>query len=142
MTLTIPGSRSNRMLTQRVISDLGHFYSIDADHNNRRVYKRTHGPIEVTYDSVLFEVHHSGNIILTIDKDAGTTVFSGGYHDRQGNPTSSTRELINGVMDTLEAHGKAPHVRVYISKEERQCFINVSGTVRKFDQRHPQYVIR
>lgn len=110
-TTTKPaGTRSNRQSTQLVLKHLACFYL----ENATQVKKVIIGPIRVNYDARSFEVFLSGNLILTVTKGGGVLITNGGYLDKSGNPTASTREIINGVMDTLEAQGLAPHVRAYI----------------------------
>lgn len=118
-----PGSRSNRMLTQKVLLDLGIFFSSE---NCNMLIKKIYGPIRVNYTSSLFEAHIKGNLVFAIDKTRKQMlVTNGGYFDKQGNPTASTKELLNGVFDCLEAYGFMSHCRVYT--EDDQCLIKVQN---------------
>lgn len=135
-----PGTRSNRMLTQRVITHLQRFYALEINHDDRSIHKYTFGPITTNYDNSVFEVYHSGNPILTVEKEGDIVLFTGGYHDHNGNPTSSTRELINGVMDWLEAKHKAPYVRAYINDTVGKLI--VGETEHVFNSTKSWHIIR
>jgi hypothetical protein len=60
------GSRSNRMLTQRVVNQLGNFFIFS---EKTKVIKKIYGPIRVNYNASSFEVFIQGNLILNIDKN-------------------------------------------------------------------------
>lgn len=139
-----PGSRSNRKVTQRMINCLADFCLLVPDHDNRTVFKRQIGPLNINWDSFVFEVYHSGNWIMTFEKDEErrltAVLTTGAYHDSNGNPTSSTRELINGAMDALEAHDFMPYVRAYIEDGIGQLVIE--DTVQQFNAAHPYTVIK
>lgn len=143
-TRPAPGSRSNRMLTQRLINCLADFCLLAPDHDNRTIFKRQIGPLNINWDSFLFEAHYNGNLIMTFEKDEERNLTAllttGSYHDGNGNPTSSTRELINGVMDALEAHGFMHYVRAYIEDGIGQLV--VEDAVQPFNAAHPYVVIK
>lgn len=126
----LPGSRSNRQLTQKVIRDLGSFFTYEAQD---KVSKKIYGPIRVNYNQQSFEVHIKGNLVLNIDKEnQEILVTNGNYFDKYNNPTSSTRELINGVFDALEAHNITNHVRVFL--EDKQCKICVIDDYESYER--------
>jgi len=133
------GSRSNRMLTQRVINNLGDFFSLEP---SSKVHKKIYGPIRVNYNYDTFEVHIKGNLVLVIDKqNKDILVTSGGHFDKYGHPTASTRELINGIFDTLEAHSITDHVRVYVDNEGcKICVITEEDSYEHpLDAKHCNY---
>jgi hypothetical protein len=107
---TSPGSRSNRKSTQVVLKHLACFYLEPVAETKKVII----GPIRLTYNSQEFTARISGNLVLTIKKNDNIIITNGGYLDGKGNPTAATRELINGIMDTLEAQKLAPYVRAYI----------------------------
>lgn len=104
-----PGIRSNRQSTQRVLTHVASFYLGVSE-----LHKAIIGPIRLQYDHQQFSARINGNLVLILKKGGNAVVTNGGYLDAKGNPTAATRELINGVFDTLEAQGLAPHVRAYV----------------------------
>lgn len=109
----IAGTRSNRQSTQMVLKHLNNFNAVNSD----QLKKILIGPIRINYDYNNFEVYLKGNLVLTVTKNTGVLITNGGYLDKNGNPTASTRELINGIMDALEAKGLAPYTRAYIENK-------------------------
>lgn len=134
-----PGQRSNRKLTQQVLHHLKMFYQTMCMTSPIKVQQ---GPLQMNFCSRVFELYHSGNPILTVEKEGDVVLFTGGYHDKQGNPTATTRELINGVLDFLETKKAVLHSRVHLDKNTNQCYLNVQGIDVRFDAEHSWYVLR
>lgn len=114
---TAPGKRSNRMHTQRILVSLERFLLLAVDHDDRAIRRADSGKAHVNYDTVIWELYYDGMFICNVEKsDRGIQVLvtTGGYLDGNGNPTRTTRELVNGVLDHLEGWGLLGHSRLYV----------------------------
>lgn len=133
---TIPGTRSNKMLTQKVLRELNAFYAYDS----AKVIKKAVGPLRINYDAGLFELYYLGNPVVSVDKAGYVSLFSGNYHDKHGNPTDSTRELINGIMDYLEAEDGYKTVKAFI--KDNKGYLSIDGIIHPFDAEHSFQIVR
>jgi hypothetical protein len=117
MTTTLPGKRSNRMHTQRILVSLERFLLLAEDHDDRTIRQADSGKAHVNYDTTVWELYYDGMFLCNVEKtDRGIQVLvtTGGYLDAKSNATRTTREFINGVLDHLEGWGLLSHSRMYV----------------------------
>lgn len=121
--------RSNRMHTQRAVDALYDYV------NGRAIQKVTSGDTtaEVIFDHNKqdsgFLVSLFNRPILRVSKEdekiTEIFVFSGFYYDSDGNPTRTTRERLNGLLDALGDMQILPqNVRVIVDPEYRIVYVN------------------
>jgi hypothetical protein len=119
-------TRSNRPLTQFAVQKLEEFlnngaeaFQPEARHNTAATYTQEQGYNVLTFwlfDARIMEITMEGDHVLEV------TVIDGGTYDRQGNPTKTTRERLNGLLDALGEYCLIPeHVRVFI--HEGRCYV-------------------
>ena len=121
-----PGKRSNKKLTNSAIQALRKYlqgtfwtkYSFWVDGNTSASREKN--------GDLTFKLHNRP--ILSIHKTEGAVshirVFSGGNHDRDGNPSAETRERLNGLLDALSGDKYLPdNVKVFMERESGLCYL-------------------
>ena len=116
--------RSNKMLTQRAIDEVIN-------------YVRRPTPTKMIFNNTTVEVDEDLNLTVLIfnnpilhitmsgdGKDFDKVyVYSGGHYDNDGNPSDTTRERLNGLLDALGWCGVIPRgVRVFFDPEYAVCY--------------------
>lgn len=125
-------ARSNRPLTQFAVQKLRSFlddgaagFKPGASHNTAVSYSREHDYNVLAFwlfDQRIMEITLEGEHVLEV------TILDGGTYDNNGNPTKTTRERLNGLLDTLGAYCLIPEgVRVFV-KEDR-CYVGLGSVV-------------
>jgi len=116
--------RSNSFVTQRVVFALKNYLS--GQLRDSRSYADT--TLEVTEDCLFVNV--SNNTVMVVFKEesskdvSSVMVTSGFYYDTEGNPTKTTRERLNGLLDALGDEEIIPQgVRIYVDKEYGVCYL-------------------
>ena len=126
--------RSNRPLTQFAVSKLLQFLhnpskefapeeqgntsvslNLDGDFYVLTFWLHNERIMEVVFDGDLFEAIH---------------IYDGNFYDRAGNPSTTTRERLNGLLDELGEQCLIPEgVRVFQDKETGTTYVG-KGTRR------------
>jgi len=120
--------RSNRPLTQFAIRKLREFLTYEyrqftpAEEGNTAVALHFEGDWQV----LSFWLH--GERILEIVFDgpifAGLNVYDGNFYNRAGNPSTTTCERLNGLLDELGEQCLIPEgVRVFTDKQSGTTFV-------------------
>lgn len=115
--------RSNSFVTQRVVFALKNY--LDGQLRDSRTYADTR--LDVAEGCLFVKVN--GNTVMTVFKESDDQVVSvvvtdGFYYDADGNPTKTTRERLNGLLDALGDEQIIPQgVRVYIDGEYGVCYL-------------------
>jgi len=125
--------RSNRPLTQFAVKKLLEFLSVE----EREFTPEESGNTAVTLDrdsdfTVLTFWLHSERILEAIfdgSTFAGLNVYDGNFYDRAGNPSTTTRERLNGLLDELGEQCLIPEgVRVFQDKVSGNTFVGRGDT--------------
>jgi len=121
--------RSNRMHTQRAVDALHNY--LDGKRFPPIVSADTKAEILVddqgNDQGMLFSLYDRPimKILKTEQKITDIYVFSGFYYDMDGNPTKTTRERLNGLLDALGTEKIIPcGVRVIIDREYSVVYLN------------------
>jgi len=116
--------RSNKMLTQRATDEVIN-------------YVRRPTPKQVAYQNTSIEVNEDLNLTVLVfnnpilhvtmtgdGKDFDKVyVYAGGHYDSEGNPSDTTRERLNGLLDALGWCGVIPRgVRVFFDPDHGICY--------------------
>ncbi|MFZ9315691.1 MAG: hypothetical protein ACO24P_00070 [Candidatus Nanopelagicaceae bacterium] len=120
--------RSNTYPTQRTVYALFDF--LEDIPFSRRVASDTIAEIKQDPSSnrSILSITVFDRLVMQVVKDAGQIIdifiFSGFYYDFDGNPTKTTRERLNGLLDALGNKNIIPEgVRVIIDKEYGMCYV-------------------
>lgn len=89
-----------------------------------------------TFDDTAAYVDTESNFVVTLYNNPilkivskGKTpekvcIYSGDYYDKYGNPTCTTRERLNGLLDALGTRKVIPqNVRVYYDQDYSICYV-------------------
>lgn len=126
--------RSNRPLTQFAIRKLQEFLSGEphqftpAQEGNTAVSINLEGDFHV----LGFWLHGERILELMFDgpRFEGAIVYDGNFYDGAGNPSTTTRERLNGLLDELGESCLIPEgVRVFNDKESGKAYVG-RGSVR------------
>lgn len=118
--------RYNRTLTQFAVGKLEEFLELGAERfvgasaGNTAAFVREDGDIT----SLVFTLFDQEILSLSFDgrRFLGVTVSDGSFYDKAGNPSRTTRERQNGVLDAMGEQCLIPErVRVFVDKESNQC---------------------
>ena len=126
--------RSNRPLTQFAVKKLLEFLTFEERQFTPEENGNTAVSLERDSDfSVLtFWLHQQRIMEVVFDGPtfAGVNVYDGGFYDRTGGPSTTTRERLNGLLDELGEQCLIPEgVRVFQDKASGTTFVG-RGDVR------------
>jgi len=135
-------TRSNRSLTQAMIDHMHRLCHFETDEslkigNTEVVY---YPPAEngwrrcvvKLFGEPIFDCTGQGRRIKTI------AFFNGNFFDREGRPSRTTRERINGILARGGDTGTLPEgVRCFINRETGQCCIGKGDICRVLDKDNP-----
>jgi hypothetical protein len=128
-------SRSNRHLTQFAVNKLQEYLATsnlecrDETLGNTRVLLQFHGDL----NCLNFYLHGARicEIVFELNKAIDILIFDGSFYDNAGNPSKTTRERLNGILDVLGQEGIiGDGIRAFIDKEDGICYIG-RGTYGK-----------
>lgn len=126
--MTKTKSRSNRYLTQFATDKLVEYLATnklenkDETQGNTRVFLSSHGDL----DLINFYLHGSRicEIAFESNKAIDVLILDGSFYDKDGNPSKTTRERLNGILDVLGYEGIIGEgIRVFIDKEDGLCYL-------------------
>ena len=123
-TICAPAKRrSNRTVTNQVIKAA--FQYLDGTDRRSWLLGDTVATVD---DDSNFTVNLYENPILKIiscdHKPVQVCIYSGNYYDKYGNPTNTTRERLNGLLDALGSRGIVPqNVRVFYDQDYSICYV-------------------
>ena len=137
-------ARSNRPLTQFAVGkiqeylDLGPRRFISAGAGNTSVTLDQQGEVYILgvwlFDQPIAELFFVG------DRFDCLNLADGGFYDKAGNPSRTTRERLNGILDKLGESCLIPEgVRVFI--EEKKCYVGSGSTRQPFGKKLPDICI-
>lgn len=123
ITPSIPGSRSNKGVTPQIVRAVVDY--IAGTHQTYWSYGNS--TVEVDEESALTVTIGANPIIKITKKDNNdfdrVYVFAGNYYDSYGNPTNTTKERLNGILDALGYQGVIPNnVRVFFDPDQDRCY--------------------
>jgi hypothetical protein len=133
--MTKPKTRSNRYLTQFAVKKLQEYLATsnlecrDESLGNTRVLLQSHGDL----DCLNFYLHGARicEIVFESGKAIDILILDGSFYDKAGNPSKTTRERLNGILDTLGQEGViGDGIRAFIDKEDGICYVG-RGTYGK-----------
>ena len=136
-------TRSNRTLTQFAVDSLSDFVRAPS------VFTETRGNTtvsvhmdkitqELTFQVFLFEIS-----IFELSSQC-LIVRNGGFFDSKGRPSRTTRERLNGLLDTAGALSLIPNgVRLFLGHDGQRetCFVGKETTLGTLDSQHPDRVV-
>ena len=144
-------ARSNRQLTQFAVSRLRHAMVYGPE----TVGKESQGNTEVEAD-VCGNCSRPAHLVIRLfGKDilrvffspvnprvvAGILVSTGDFYDSKGRPSRTTRERLNGLLDSLGTAGFIPEgVRVFL-REDGQCCLGKGDACKTLDSGAPAALI-
>lgn len=119
-------ARSNRQLTQFAVNCLSSYLGTSeaseevAGNTSVSVVKGADTVLTVKlFDATILELGFDAN---NAKKLLWCSVGNGGFFDGRGNPSRTTRERLNGLLDALGCHGYIPDkVRAFIFEDV--CYI-------------------
>lgn len=129
--------RSNRPLTQFAISKLREYLSTEsrlftpAQEGNTAVSLTK----DCDFDVLTFWLHEERILEVIFDGVAfcGLNVYDGNFYDRAGNPSTTTCERLNGLLDALGDLCLIPEgVRVFKSKDDGHAYIGRGSRRARF----------
>lgn len=125
--------RSNRPLTQFAVKKLLEFLSVEEREFTPEENGNTAVSLERDSDfTVLTFWLHSERILEVIFDGptfAGLNIYDGNFYDRAGNPSTTTRERLNGLLDELGEQCLIPEgVRVFQDKVSGNTFVGRGDT--------------
>jgi hypothetical protein len=139
MLPSVPGFRSNKGVTSKIVRAV-----VDYVAGSRQTYWcYGNSTVEVDEESSL-TVTIGKNPIMKITKNNENDldriyVFAGNHYDKYGNPTDTTKERLNGILDALGYQGVIPNnVRVFFDPNEDRCYFG------RFDEKvalHRDYCV-
>ena len=145
-------ARSNRTLTQFVVDQLRTVlvYGIDQFKDAKA------GNTEIVVDLCECCPRPPHLVVKLFDKEiirlffsplnprviAGFAISTGDFYDSKGRPSRTTRERLNGILDSLGTSGFIPEgVRVFIRSEDGQCCLGKGDACKAFDSGSPMALI-
>lgn len=145
-------ARSNRQLTQFAVSKVEQFLRNPAGFTNS-----TQGNTSVEYhkcsadDCLLrtLRVRLFGEVIFSLILSpidprvvSGIVISGGDFYDSKGRPSRTTRERLNGLLDSMSECNFIPQgVRAFISRDTEECFVGIGEGCRPLDRDHPRVVL-
>jgi hypothetical protein len=139
-------TRSNRPLTQFAVGkvqeylDLGPRRFQAAGAGNTSVTLNQEGDIYTLgiwlFDQPILELYFVG------DRFDCLAISDGKFYDKAGNPSRTTRERLNGILDQLGEMCLIPEgVRVFLTDQGTKCYIGRGEVREPFGKGHPDVVI-
>jgi len=140
-------ARSNRQLTQFAVGKLEEFLAlgpskfVSATAGNTSVALSQSNGLNILsvklFDETILEAYFGGLQLLEV------TLYDGGFYDKQGRPSRTTRERLNGLLDALGAEELIPEgVRAYLSTEaDGACHVGCAGIGRPLGRGHEPVTI-
>ena len=140
-------ARSNRQLTQFAINKLSQYFRTggksftDEKAGNTRVSLHDCGTCPrkslkvCLFDKLIMEV-----VLNPLDDKniAGILVACGDFYDSKGRPSRTTRERLNGILDSLGENGFIPTgVRVFL-REDGTCCIGKGEKCKVLSDKSPK----
>ena len=142
-------TRSNRRLTQFAVDKLQQYLVggpcnfEDEEAGNTKVYFKS---CESCPRSALYFELFGENILTVVASPlnrrviSGVMVRTGNFYDQKGNPSRTTRERLNGLLDSLGQAGMFPEgIRVFMKDD--QCCIGKGDVCKPLDKVHPAVVM-
>ena len=144
-------ARSNRQLTQFAVDRLRYAMV----YGPSKVEKMTNGNTEVEAEICTHCDRPAHLVIRLFEKDilrvifspvnprvvAGLVVQTGDFYDSKGRPSRTTRERLNGLLDSLGTAGFIPDgVRVFF-REDGSCAIGKGSACKSFDAGAPAVLL-
>ena len=142
-------TRSNRPLTQFAVGKIAEYF----DRGPERFQNAAAGNTSVTLNQEgrthIVGVWLFGQVIVELFFDEGkldcVALSDGGFYDKAGNPSRTTRERHNGILDYLGGTGLIPEkVRVFLCKDYEQgsrCFVGRDTIREPLGKGYPDAVI-
>lgn len=120
--------RSNRTLTQFIVNKIESFLEhgksnfLPETAGNTTISLTTSGDIDVLsillFNKEIAKLSFDGSLFLAIE------LFDGGFYDKNGCPSRTTRERQNGILDLLGEEVLIPEgVRVFIDPSDNGCYV-------------------
>jgi hypothetical protein len=123
-------TRSNRQLTQFAVRKVEEFIRFGPD----GFQDEAQGNTEVKIEHSSLQVRLFGEVIFSIG-NSQVTLFGGNFYDSIGRPSRTTRERLNGLLDSLgQLHFIPEGTRAFIDKETGQCRVGSGDKTRNFDE--------
>ena len=139
-------SRSNRQLTQFAVDKLRQYlvHGPDNFHNekagNTRVSFYECGEcLRKSIRVCLFDKKIAEIVVSPFNPRvaAGIIVYSGDFYDSKGRPSRTTRERLNGILDSLGAAKFIPEgIRVFL-REDGTCCLGKGDACKQLDAGKP-----
>lgn len=146
-------TRSNRQLTQFAVRKVDEFLHSE----NIGSFIESQGNTEVEYhqctggDCLLrtLRVKLFGEIILTLVLSptspltpSGIILSGGNFYDSKGRPSRTTRERLNGLLDSLGQSSFIPEgIRAFIDKDTGECRVGCGEASRPLSRKKDTVVI-
>lgn len=129
--------RYNRTLTQFAVGKLEEFLELGIDRfvpaaaGNTSVAVRQQGDLDLLvfslFDAEIATLFFDGSRFL------GLTLADGGFYDRSGSPSRTTRERLNGLLDAMGEECLIPAgTRVFLAENKTKCFVGRDTLTRPF----------
>lgn len=145
-------TRSNRTLTQFVVDRVRYalVYGPEA------VGKSSAGNTEVEIDSCSSCSRPAHLVVRLFGKEIirlffnplnkgqilGLLISTGDFYDSKGRPSRTTRERLNGILDSLGSAQFLPEgVRVFIRTEDNQCYLGKGDAAKVFNAATPKLML-
>ena len=144
-------ARSNRQLTQFAVDRLRYAMVYGPE----KVERSVSGNTEIAPD-ICCECHRPAHLVIRLfGKDilrvifspvnprvvSGLVVTTGDFYDSKGRPSRTTRERLNGLLDSLGTAGFIPEgVRVFF-REDGSCAIGKGDACKTFDAGAPAVLL-
>lgn len=143
-------TRSNRPLTQFAVGKIAEYFDL----GSKRFQNATAGNTSVTLNQEgstdilgiwLFD-QAIAELFFVNGKFDCVALFDGGFYDKAGNPSRTTRERQNGILDYLGDAGLIPEkVRVFLCKDHAngsRCYVGRDTDCEPFGKDHVDVAIR
>ena len=134
--------RSNRPLTAFAVWKLEHFVQSEFFRPGHRGNTSVNVITEDNLQILRFSLHGSPIAELSFEKGnfVEADIFDGGFYDKAGRPSRTTRERLNGLLDAMGGLGLIPEgVRVFFDDE--RCFIGRESARQPFGEGFPPVAI-
>jgi len=138
--------RSNRPLTQFAVGkiqeylDLGPRRFQSGSVGNTSVILNQQGDLDILsvflFDQPIVELYFVDGRFDCLN------VSDGNFYDRAGNPSGTTRERLNGILDCLAEMCLIPEgVRVFLTEGRTQCYVGRGQVRAPFGKGYPDLCI-